>query len=782
MAKLVYKTRGNSSPQGKELVFFTCHPEDFGSCFEPICEEIFKTQSCAIWYDEEPDTAWASEEMEAELGRMQLFVIPITSRFLYQENSAREVLFPFAVAHHIPVLPLMQERGLGSEFNRICGDLQFLDKNAAMSDPTALPYEQKLERFLSSVLLGDELAEKVRKAFDAYIFLSYRKKDRRYAQELMRLIHQNDFCRDIAIWYDEFLVPGEDFNHAIRDAMEKSGLFAFVVTPSLLEQGNYVMRVEYPVAKETGKPILPVEMAPTDRRELQENYSGIPEPTDAHDGPALSSALLQRLRELAIDGNDDDPGHLFFIGLAYLSGIDVEEDRERGVRLITAAADGDIPEAMEKLSQMYKSGEGVVRDYEASARWLETLAYYWEKAFAESSSEEAGGNWFSSLWHLGDAWYEMRRLEPAAHAYQSMSAVSERMLEQFAGAYWNRSLNVSYNKLGNICKAEGNLSEAKAWYEKALEINEALSRETGTVEARRDLSVSCIKLGEICEAEGGLGEAKAWYEKALEISEALSRETETVEARRGLSISYNKLGNICKVEGKPGEARAWYEKGLEISEALSRETETVESRRDLSVSYVQLGKICEGEGNLSEAKAWYEKALEIHEALSRETGTVDSRRNLSVSCDQLGNICEAEGSLVEARVWYEKAMKLREVLSRETGTVEARRDLCVSYNNLGDVCKAEGKPDEARAWCEKALEVSEALSRETGTVEAWNDLAINCYNLGILDPNKFDISLLRRAREIWQRLSEQCATTSVYRRYLQYADDAINTYTMSMMS
>ncbi|MCD8116344.1 MAG: tetratricopeptide repeat protein [Oscillospiraceae bacterium] len=687
MAKLIYKTKGNSSPQGKERVFFTCHPEDFDSCFEPICEEIFKTQSCAIWYDEEPDTAWDAEEMEAELGRMQLFVIPITSRFLYQANSAREVLFPFAVAHHIPVLPLMQERGLGSEFNRICGDLQFLDKNAAMSDPTALPYEQKLERFLASVLLGDELAEKVRKAFDAYIFLSYRKKDRKHAQELMRLIHQNDFCRDIAIWYDEFLVPGEDFNHAIRDAMEKSGLFTFVVTPSLLEADNYVMNVEYPAAKETERPMLPVEMVPTDHGELQECYEGLPEMTDGHDAQALSDALMRYVQNLISEENDNDPEHVFFIGLAYLSGIDVEEDRERGVQLITTAANGDIPEAMEKLSQMYKSGEGVERDYEASARWLEKLAEYWEKAFAESGSEEAGENWFSALWNLGDAWYEMRRLEPAARAYQRMSAVSERMLEQFAGTYWKRSLSVSYNQLGNICKAQGSL----------------------------------------------------------------------------------------------GEAKAWYEKGLEISEALSRETETAESRRDLSVSYVQLGKICEGEGKLSEAKAWYEKALEIHEALSRETGTVDSRRNLGVSCDQLGNICEAEGSLAEARAWYKKGLEISEALSRETGTVESRRDLCVSYNNLGDICKAEGKPDEARAWCEKALEVSEALSREIGTVEAWNDLAINCYNLGVLDPNKFDISLLRRAREIWQQLSEQCKATSVYRRYLQYADDAINTCNMQTM-
>lgn len=50
---------------------------------------------------------------------------------------------------------------------------------------------------------------------DAYVFLSYRKKDRKHAKELMRLIHANRFCLDIAIWYDGFLAAGEDFNAAI---------------------------------------------------------------------------------------------------------------------------------------------------------------------------------------------------------------------------------------------------------------------------------------------------------------------------------------------------------------------------------------------------------------------------------------------------------------------------------------------------------------------------------------------------------------------------------------
>lgn len=197
--KLSYRTRGNSSPQGKPRVYFTGHPSDLPAYREDIFADILQTQNCAIYYDEDEVLDGDREDLLRELEQMQLMVIPVTSRFLYQPNRARDIEFPFAMEHHIPVLPLMQEQDLEAVFNEKCGDLQMLNKEDP--DPTALPYREKLEKFLASVLVGDELAEKVRAAFDAYVFLSYRKKDRRYAQELMRLIHRNDFCRDIAIWY-----------------------------------------------------------------------------------------------------------------------------------------------------------------------------------------------------------------------------------------------------------------------------------------------------------------------------------------------------------------------------------------------------------------------------------------------------------------------------------------------------------------------------------------------------------------------------------------------------
>ena len=76
----------------------------------------------------------------------------MTRRYVYGDTFAHNTVFRHAMERHIPVLPILEEGGIERDFDKKCGNLQYLDP----------------------------------------------------------------FCRDIAIWYDEFLVPGEDFNDAIR--------------------------------------------------------------------------------------------------------------------------------------------------------------------------------------------------------------------------------------------------------------------------------------------------------------------------------------------------------------------------------------------------------------------------------------------------------------------------------------------------------------------------------------------------------------------------------------
>ena len=303
-------------------VLFCSHPAD-AKLRDEIEKDITSAFECDIWYHDEPTEEYNEENYLHDLYSMHLIVVPVTTKLLTKPSFAMEKILPYALQgeKHIAVLPLMQENGLEDVYAKsIFDDLQFLNKFD--TDPTALPYKEKLKKYLEGVLTDGETVKKIQDAFDAYIFMSYRKKDRAFAQRLMETIHKNPKLRDVAIWYDEYLVPGESFNKTIASALDKSEIVALVVTPNLLED-NYIKREEYPMAKKKKKPILPVEMEETDKKELCKMYEDIPE-SSSEDSEAFEK-VLKKINDVALAKNESDPEHNFFIALAYLYGIDVEK-------------------------------------------------------------------------------------------------------------------------------------------------------------------------------------------------------------------------------------------------------------------------------------------------------------------------------------------------------------------------------------------------------------------------------------------------------------------------
>lgn len=419
---LKYKTRGDSSPKGKPHVFFACHPLDFDLCFQKLTNDILEKQNCAIWYL--PDYDCMDELLlKDDLALMQLVIVPITENLLIHDSYVSNIVLPYAVEKHIPICPIVYEENLSpllshkgqlqSVYVSLFGDSQYLDRDN--KDSTAIPYYEKLSSYLSKVLLGDELAQKIRAAFDAYIFMSYRKKDRKYAQKLIRLIHKNEFCKNIAIWYDEFLVPGEGFNQAISDALQNSDLFALVVTPNLVNETNYVMTTEYPMAQETNKPILPVEMVMTDKEVLKEKFDGLPDCINVSKNTDFVTGLKSIIKKVALRENVGTPEHKFFLGLAYLNGIDVEIDIEIGITNIEAAAQDGLPEAMDQLASIYRFGIGTASNYDKAIYWQSHLVEAYMEQYKQNHTPENAAIYSKALYELGEI-YESNNITNQAIA------------------------------------------------------------------------------------------------------------------------------------------------------------------------------------------------------------------------------------------------------------------------------------------------------------------------------------------------------------------------------
>ena len=359
MTNIQVKTYLNKNSNGLiKALFFSSH-EDFDLYFKSITDKILKLYpNVAFYYAKDP------EEINDELlDSISLAVCPITMSFLSDECKERKILFNKIIEKHICLLPILKEKGIDSIYYEVCGKIQYLDD--VNDDETTLGFEHKLKTFLNDILIDDLTSGKIKDAFDAYIFLSYRKKDRRHANEIMRLIHKNDFMRDIAIWYDEYLVPGEDYSDAIEDALLKAKLVTLVVTPNLINEDNYVRNIEYPLAKEKDKPIMAIMASQTDEDELKESFKGLPLLLNINEPLEISKSLLEIFHAEGLKENDD-PDHLFFIGLAYLYGIDVENDTDKAIYLLDKASTEGCIEASRKLISMYIEGQFIEADYTAA--------------------------------------------------------------------------------------------------------------------------------------------------------------------------------------------------------------------------------------------------------------------------------------------------------------------------------------------------------------------------------------------------------------------------------
>ena len=737
MLELSYRTRGNAHPQGKPRVYFTCHPTDYDRSFEQITQDILQLQDCAVYFTTDMTEHISEEDRWIQLRGMNLFVVPVSRKLMIDPNRAMDEDIAFAFNEHIPVLPIMLDPGLDHIYSLSdrFGDRHYLILGS--TDNTGLSYKEKLQRYLQSVLLDDETARRVRAAFDCMVFLSYRKKDRKYADELMRLIHRDPACWDIAIWYDEFLTPGEGFNEAIAQALKKSNLFALLVTPNLINEENYIRTTEYPAARKAGKTVLPVEMVATNPEELARLYEGIPPRVLTEDEESFHATLLDALRDVALRENDSDPAHQYLIGLAYLEGVDVEIDRERALKLITSAAEAGLPEAMQTLYEMHRDGKSVTLDYQKALYWAEKSAEFHqaEKGEEHPDTLKALNDLASACLDAGDTW-RANNLQEKVYALRC-KVLGEKHPDTIA----------SLNSLVLICSERLDHSRAKELAEKVYALNCEVYGE--------EHPITIISMYNLAAIYGDLGEHK----RALSMLKEVYKHERivfgvdhprTLQTLSGIAVTYNKLGDYsrakeigekvyalgCKVLGKEHPETLTmlhnlasvygnlgdHERELDIKEMVyvkryrlfgEDHKKTLETLYDLRMSYT--------DGDQDRVFRLTEQLYTLRsEALGK-----DHPKTLSILY-MLGMECGKRGEHGKALEYQKQLFELRRQLFGEEhiDTIKALNNIAVTYRALGNLEKSK----------ELLTKVSTLISKVLGethpdTLKVLNNLALTYKDL-----------------------------------------------------
>ena len=779
MSKLDYHICSGTSAQGKQKIYFCCHPDDFDEYFKIICDDIFsKEENCAIYYESDPLGSYDRDELLFLLGDMQLFVVPVTWRLLTEPNRAMELEIPFALGQirdkagsfrHIAVLPVIfGADALRSKFTaaKLFQGIQYLVRYS--DDKTALTYDEKLGRYLNDVIICEEEAEKIRSEFRAAIFLSYRKIDRAYARKLMEDIHKNELCRDVSIWYDEYLVPGESWRKGIDTALSHSDLFVLNVTDKLQEAGNFVFKEEYPDARDKlQKPILSVITNDTaksfDLETIKRMFPGIEKHlVESGDKAALHEGLIWGLtnkeegagkEELLEPDNRSD--HLYYIGLAYKNSVGLEANPEKAVELLEDAGKRGELRAFLKLGHIYEHGDGVKRDEKKAIEEYDEFIVRQKPYFG--TSRQGDLDLVNAYDSKGLLLMKQDDLDAALKCYKELNALIDGMTSCY-GSFKQINLPISYERIAMICSAKGNLKEALQYFDKATdarmhppvtvniatEEEQEKDRETAAAynkkEAKTGAAVNLYSVGELLEYNLDIAGAKDSYLKSNELFASLTREyPEDDEIAMNLAKTCVALSRLCAKDGNTFESAEYDTRSLELLERLAQNPRNMEALKMSAVLNIQTGDKLRRTFGAESALDHYLTALEKIEKLVEKDPSKANQYLLATVYEKLGLTAKKTGMIETSRgLWFASTLFAEEAgileeITKDSQNSEYLRGLSVAYENLGMIARENEHFENAIEFYGKDLAICEKLADgNKENLMAVRDLGVCCDQMSVL--------------------------------------------------
>jgi tetratricopeptide (TPR) repeat protein len=222
-----------------------------------------------------------------------------------------------------------------------------------------------------------------------------------------------------------------------------------------------------------------------------------------------------------------------------------------------------------KIAEVTEDVEGLVRRLVPLLKeraTVEKLAFDYDAAkrsLAEVTRLAPDDVW--AFIDLGDLFVTTGQLEEAAKAFRNAEAAARRQGNE-------RDVSVSYERIGDVQVAQGDLTAALNSYQDSLGIRERLAAsDPGNAGWQRDVSVSYNKIGDVQVAQGDLTAALKSYSDSLAIAERLAQsDPGNADWQRDLSVSFGKLALVHKQSGDKAKARGFMRQGQAIMARLTK--------------------------------------------------------------------------------------------------------------------------------------------------------------------------------------------------------------------
>ncbi len=357
----------------------------------------------------------------------------------------------------------------------------------------------------------------------------------------------------------------------------------------------------------------------------------------------------------------------------------------------------------------------------------------------------------SALSNLGSVSYRQGELSSARKFYT-------RALE-IAQTHNPKSLLVAglLANLGSVAQEEGEIDSAVDYYKQSLSLLKAIDPRSVRV------AMLMVNLGALERIRGDLDKAQQYYEQALEIYEQVNAPPQRIAVlKNNLGVLYFQIGELekaseCLLQSldiwrnfpeSQGLAYALHNLGIIVhalgdfdtaeiyyKDALRVYNKVSGQSKDYASVLGSLGILAFERDDLAVAEQYYQESLKIFQA------TVPRSLDVARTLNNLGNIAAKREEWGKAQSYYEQSLTIYQELKQVNPLF-----LMSPTSGLGHVAWARGELDTAREYYEKALELAERFApKSLEVIGCLNNLA-NLY----LNQKRFQqaIGLLQRSMEL----------------------------------
>lgn len=382
--ELIPNVKWNCLPNNNRNILILSHPQQTTYYLSQLKDYIWKQfTNITIWQTNLVIDDW--NQLLKEVEQMDAVICFVTELLVSTRNEIGDILLPIIIERKYPLLPLVASEELEQIFDKRYGHIHFVKCRGKY----LMGYDA-IDAFLKRLPLCEEkrnswfeISQREIEYFSQSYFLSYRKVDGKYIEELQYKIHSEPALIDTQLWYDSYLSFGENYDQNLAAVIEKSSAVILIITPHLLEPDNYVSRIEIPFAKECGKIVIGIMLEETDLKAIWDMY-GINKIYKLEEWDSFTDILLDA--GVPIPKVDSYSAHLYGLAVAYMDGEYVECNMRIACELLYQAIQIKHFAAYEKLIEI-KSGEYEVnrmrqKDFEMS---FPLLADYQKKIKANSN-------------------------------------------------------------------------------------------------------------------------------------------------------------------------------------------------------------------------------------------------------------------------------------------------------------------------------------------------------------------------------------------------------------